>query len=149
MKSHSKNKRKNPLFDFVYKYITHLQFERRLSSNTLYAYKYDLKKYTDYLFKDLEILSINSVQPLHIEKFVKSINNYSESEKYKGTRKSSSIHRIYSSIRGFHQYLYKLQLIDKNPSELLIPPRLLRKLPVTLLVEEIDQIIQAVDMTKK
>ena len=110
MKSHSINKRKNPLCDFVYEYITHLQFERRLSSNTLYAYKYDLKKYTDYLFKDLEILSINTIQPPHIENFVKSINNYSKSEKYKGTRKSSSIHRIFSSIRGFHQYFYQLPL---------------------------------------
>ena len=149
MYSHSINKRKNPLCNFVYEYITHLQFERRLSSNTLYAYKYDLKKYTDYLFNDLDILSINTIQPPHIEHFVKSINNYSASEKYKGTRKSSTIHRIFSSIRGFHQYLYKLQLTDENPSELLIPPRISRKLPVTLLVEEINQIIQAVDMTKK
>ena len=100
------NKKGNPLRHFVYEYITYLQFERRLSSNTLYAYNYDLKKYTGYLFRDLKILSINKIQPLHIEKFVRSINNYFDSNKSIATRRSSSIHRIFSSIRGFHQYLY-------------------------------------------
>ena len=44
---------KNPLWTYIDEYITHLQFERRLSSNTLYAYKYDLKIYTEFLFEDL------------------------------------------------------------------------------------------------
>ena len=144
-----KDKKKNPLWDFVYEYITYLQFERRLSSNTLYAYKHDLKIYTDFLFKDLDIVSINMIETLHIENFVKSINNISESVKSDRIRKSSSIHRLFSTIRGFHQYLYQLQLMDHDPSQLLTPPRLARKLPITLLVEEINKIIQSVDMKKK
>ena len=47
-----KDKKMNPLWHSVYEYMTHLQFERRLSTNTLYAYKHDLKIYTDFLFKD-------------------------------------------------------------------------------------------------
>jgi len=139
----------NPLWDSVYEYITHLQFERRLSSNTLYAYRYDLKIYTEFLFKDLKIISVNTIQSPDIEKFVKSINKISKSEKTENIRKSSSIHRLFSSIRGFHQYLYQLRLSDDDPSQLLSPPRLTRRLPVTLLVEEINQIIQSVDMNRK
>ena len=149
MNTVAKDKNNNPLWESVYEYITHLQFERRLSSNTLYAYKHDLKIYTDILFKDLEIVSINMIETIHIENFVKSINNISESVKSDGIRKSSSIHRLFSTIRGFHQYLYQLQLTDKDPSQLLTPPRKSRKLPVTLLVEEINQIIQSVDMKRK
>ena len=145
----TKYKNKNPLWDSVYEYITHLQFERRLSSNTLYAYKHDLKKYTEFLFEDSEIMSVNMIETLHIEKFVKSINNISKSVKLDGIRKSSSIHRLFSTIRGFHQYFYQLQLTDKDPSQLLTPPRKSQKLPVTLLVEEINQIIQSVDMKRK
>jgi len=149
MKIITKNIQKNPLLGSLYEYIAHLQFERRLSSNTLYAYKHDLKVYIDFLFKDLEIVSINTIRFPHIEKFVKSINNISESKKSKRISKSSTIHRLFSSIRGFHQYLYQLRLIDIDPSQLLIPPRLSRNLPVTLLVEEINLIIQSVDMKKK
>ena len=99
---------KNPLWNSVYEYITHLQFERRLSSNTLYAYQHDLKIYTEFLFKDLDIVSINMIESLHIENFVKSINKISKSVKSDGIRKSSSIHRLFSTIRGFHQYLHQL-----------------------------------------
>ena len=40
-------------------------------------------------------------------------------------------------------------MTPENHSQLLIPPRIRRKIPVTLLVEEIDTIIRAVDMAKK
>ena len=145
----TQNKKKNPLWDSVYEYINHLQFERRLSLNTLYAYKNDLKIYTDFLFNDLNIISIDMILFAHIKKFVESINNISEPKKTERVRKSSSIHRLFSSIRGFHQYLYQLRLIKKNPSELLVSPRLKQKVPVTLMVEEINQIIQSVDMKRK
>ena len=50
-----KDDQKKALWDTVYEYLSHLQFERRLSDNTLYAYKYDLKTYTDYLYNSLGI----------------------------------------------------------------------------------------------
>ena len=149
MNIRSINIKENPLLQYVFEYITHLQFERRLSSNTLYAYRHDLKIYTNFLFNNLEIASINMIQSPHIEKFVESINNIYDSKYPKGIRKSSSIHRLFSVIRGFHQYLYQLHLTDKDPSQLLTPPRKSRNLPITLLVEEINQIIQAVDMKRK
>ena len=42
-----------------------------------------------------------------------------------------------------------MRIVEKNPSHLLTPPRLSRNIPVTLLVEEINQIIDSVDMDKK
>ena len=44
--------RKNPLWELATEYLSHLQFERRLSNNTLYAYSLDLKKYTHFLFSE-------------------------------------------------------------------------------------------------
>ena len=110
MNTVAKDKNNNPLWESVYEYITHLQFERRLSSNTLYAYKHDLKIYTDILFKDLKIVLINTIKSHHIEKFVRSLNNISKSKKLVEIRKSSSIHRLFSTIRGFHQYFYQFYL---------------------------------------
>ena len=141
--------RNNPLWEFATEYLSHLQFERRLSNNTLYAYNLDLKKYTHFLFSELHLTSINSIKASHIENFVKDLNNTGKMDRKSDLKKSSTIHRLFSTIRGFHQYLCQLRITENDPSELLVPPRLTRKIPTTLLVEEVDKIIQAVDLTKK
>ncbi len=144
-----KDNQKNPLWDTVYEYLSHLQFERRLSDNTLYAYRYDLKTYTDYLYNSMGITKIQTVKPSHIEEFVKSFNISMHSDGQKNIKKSSTLHRLYSTIRCFHQYLCQLRIAKIDPSHILKPPRLARNIPVTLLVEEINQIIEAVDMSQK
>ena len=141
--------RNNPLWELATEYLSHLQFERRLSNNTLYAYNLDLKKYTHFLFSELHLTSINSIKASHIENFVKDLNNAGTMDAKSELKKSSTIHRLFSTIRGFHQYLCQLRITENDPSELLVPPRLTRKIPTTLLVEEVDKIIQAVDLTKK
>ncbi len=141
--------RNNPLWELATEYLSHLQFERRLSNNTLYAYNLDLKKYTHFLFSELHLTSINSIKASHIENFVKDLNNVGTTDTKSDLKKSSTIHRLFSTIRGFHQYLCQLRITENDPSELLVPPRLTRKIPTTLLVEEVDKIIQAVDLTKK
>ena len=141
--------RNNPLWELATEYLSHLQFERRLSNNTLYAYNLDLKKYTHFLFSELHLTSINSIKASHIENFVKDLNNAGTMDRKSDLKKSSTIHRLFSTIRGFHQYLCQLRITENDPSELLVPPRLTRKIPTTLLVEEVDKIIQAVDLTKK
>ena len=141
--------RNNPLWELATEYLSHLQFERRLSNNTLYAYNLDLKKYTHFLFSELQLTSINSIKASHIENFVKDLNNTGTMDTKSDFKKSSTIHRLFSTIRGFHQYLCQLRITENDPSELLVPPRLTRKIPTTLLVEEVDKIIQAVDLTKK
>ncbi len=141
--------RNNPLWELATEYLSHLQFERRLSNNTLYAYNLDLKKYTHFLFSELHLTSINSIKASHIENFVKDLNNAGTMDTKSDFKKSSTIHRLFSTIRGFHQYLCQLRITENDPSELLVSPRLTRKIPTTLLVEEVDKIIQAVDLTKK
>ena len=141
--------RNNPLWELATEYLSHLQFERRLSNNTLYAYNLDLKKYTHFLFSESHLTSINSIKASHIENFVKDLNNAGTMDTKSDLKKSSTIHRLFSTIRGFHQYLCQLRITENDPSELLVPPRLTRKIPTTLLVEEVDKIIQAVDLTKK
>ena len=143
------DKEKNPLWDTVVEYLSHLQFERRLSENTISAYKHDLTRYTAFLNNDLDINNVAHICHDHIEKFIKSLNDIPGTAKTRRINKSSSIHRLFSTIRGFHQYLYQFGKTKENPSQLLTPPRLSRKIPVTLQVEQINSIIHSVDMDKK
>ena len=142
-------KEKNPLWDPVVEYLSHLQFERRLSENTISAYRHDLIRYTVFLNNDLDINNVAHISHDHIENFIKSLNDIPGAKKNRGINKSSSIHRLFSTIRGFHQYLYQFGKTKENPSQLLTPPRLSRKIPVTLQVEQINSIIHSVDMDKK
>ena len=141
--------RNNPLWELATEYLSHLQFERRLSTNTLNAYNHDLKKYTNFMFDKLQLTSIDSIQSSHIENFVNKLSNKPNMDKKEGLKKSSSIHRLFSTIRGFHQYLCQLRITKNDPSQLLVPPRLTRSIPTTLIVEEVNQIIQSVDLNKK
>ena len=141
--------RNNPLWELATEYLSHLQFERRLSTNTLNAYNHDLKKYTNFMFDKLQLTSIDSIQSSHIENFVNKLSNKPNMDKKEGLNKSSSIHRLFSTIRGFHQYLCQLRITKNDPSQLLVPPRLTRSIPTTLIVEEVNQIIQSVDLNKK
>ena len=141
--------RNNPLWELATEYLSHLQFERRLSKNTIYAYNLDLKKYIHFLFSEFNIISINSIKSYHIENFVEKINSIGAMERKSDLIKSSTIHRLFSTIRGFHQYLCQIKITENNPSELLVSPRISRIIPVTLSVEEVENIIGAVDLTKK
>ena len=141
--------RNNPLWELATEYLSHLQFERRLSTNTLNAYNHDLKKYTNFMFDKLQLTSIDSIQSSHIVNFVNKLSDKPNMDKKEGLKKSSSIHRLFSTIRGFHQYLCQLRITKNDPSQLLVPPRLTRSIPTTLIVEEVNQIIQSVNLNKK
>ena len=61
---------------------------------------------------------------------------------------SSSLARIISGIRSFYNFLLEEEIIKENPAERLKLPKLTRKLPEVLSVEEIEQIIAVIDLSK-
>ena len=81
--------------------------------------------------------------------FIKALIVHKKGSKKNIHPKTSSLNRFISSIRGYHQYLYHVGIVSDNQAQLLIAPKINKNIPVTLLVEEINTIIQAVDMSKK
>lgn len=139
----------NPLLSSINEYLAHLQFERRLSVNTVKSYNHDLKKYIKFLYTKENIKSPSIIDYKIIEKFIKSISIQKKPDEKIKKPKTTSLTRYISSIRGYHQFLYKVGMSSSNHAQLLTPPRINRKIPESLLVEEIDNIIQAIDMAKK
>ncbi len=119
------------------KYIRHLALEKALSDNTLFAYQNDLLRYIYYL-EEKKIDRVEKITPLLLQNFI--------SQLYDVGLSSSSMARNFSAIRGFHQYLVMNNLAETDPSELLETPRLKRKLPTVLSVEEIISIIEQPDI---
>ncbi|HIC38325.1 MAG TPA: site-specific tyrosine recombinase XerD [Candidatus Marinimicrobia bacterium] len=120
----------------LHDYITMLRVERNLALNTIDAYSRDLKNYVHYLeLKGLK--SVKGIKQKHIRGFIRELADIHLS--------ASSISRVFSSIRSYHSFLNAEHWMENNPSQLLEAPKLPRKLPEVLTVQEVDDILDAID----
>lgn len=120
----------------LHDYITMLRVERNLALNTIEAYRRDLKNYVSYL----EAKGLNSVKGIkqkHIRGFIRELADIHLS--------ASSISRVFSTIRSYHSFLNSEHFSESNPSQLLDAPKLPRKLPEVLTIQEVDAILDVVD----
>lgn len=118
------------------RFIRHLALEKALAHNTLFAYQNDLNRYTDYLVTH-QINNAEQITPLFLQTYIGKL--------YDLGLGSSSLARNFSAIRGFHRYLVLNGMTEANPAELLETPRLKRKLPSVLSVEDVVKIIKQPD----
>ena len=140
-------KKNHSLLQIVKKYILHLQFERRLSINTSTSYYNDLKKYVDFLFENFKIKVPKRIFKTHIDKYLAKCLKYlpgSSTQKYTG----SSLSRNLSSIKGFHDYLLSNDLVKTNPVEDVDFPKINKKLPIVLSIEEMNGLLDIVKNSK-
>ena len=120
-------------------FLVYLQFERRLSKNTIDSYWLDLKYYIEYLDSEYSINKFNSIKLNHIKNFITFISKVS----YKTT-----LNRKMSSIKTFHKYLFINNLSKVDPSHIAKSIKADKKIPTILSVEEIDLILDSIDLGK-
>lgn len=122
---------------YIKGFKAYLQIERSLSQNTIDAYIKDVEKLVQFIeFKNLNI-SLLKVEKKHLVEFINWINELVLSP--------TSQARIISGIKAFYKYLLMEDLITQNPTELIESPKLGRKLPDFLSLDEINKIIDAID----
>lgn len=124
----------------VKEYRNFLKLEKGLSENSIQAYVNDLKK----LVQFLEIKEFDAgpakVDPEMLRAFITWINELGLNAR--------SQSRIISGIKSFFKYLALEERIAADPSLLLESPRIGRKLPEVLSIEEIDRLFAAIDLSK-
>ena len=125
--------------DAIQDYKHYLRIERGLSENSIINYGMDIAR----LLKFLEENNIQTT-PLNIEKDLVQQFIY-ETAKLVNVRSQS---RIISGLKSFFNYLVFEDYRATNPMELIEAPKLGRKLPDTLSVEEIDLLVAAIDLSK-
>lgn len=124
--------------DIVKRYIQYLRLERSYSPNTLDAYCKDLQKLFNY-YADNGI-DFRNVTLNDLDLFAGSLRD-------KGIA-PRSLARILSGVRSFYKFLVLEREITQDPTELLESPKIGRRLPQVLSVEEIDSILNNIDMSK-
>lgn len=113
--------------------------EKGLSKNTLNSYKIDLSNFAIFL-EQRGIYSFTKVTTQDIIDFLSFLDDLELSV----TTKS----RYLSSIRGLYKYLLSETIIDRDITEKIDLPKIRRKLPETLSIDEVFRIINAPDTNK-
>ena len=119
-------------------YKNYLKIERGLSINSIENYCYDIKK----LIKYLEAHTITE-SPISIENTVVKDFIYSVSKSINPRSQA----RLISGLRNFFDYLIFENYRETNPLDLIESPRIGRKLPDTLSIKDIDNLINAIDLS--
>lgn len=118
----------------------HLQLERSLSDATVGAYLTDLDKFTQFLSLRDPVSGPSSIEPAHLQDFVKWIAELGMT--------ATSQSRIMSGLRSFFRYCMTEQVVQADPTELIDTPRLKRALPDVLTFEEIEAMIGMIDHSR-
>jgi len=117
----------------------YLQLERGMSPNSVDAYLRDISKFHRYL--QIQELEINpaEVEENHLMDFIVWLNELGLGPKSQA--------RIRSGVKAYYRYLLLEDMIEHDPSELIESPKLARKIPEVLSIDEIQSILDSVDLS--
>lgn len=125
---------------YIKSFQSYLKIERGLSQNTVDNYSFDLLRLTQFLDVNNIIKNPINIAEEEIQQFIytvsKEVNPRSQA-------------RIISGLKSFFTYLIFEDYRSDNPMELIETPKIGRKLPDTLSVQDIDALIAAIDLSKE
>lgn len=113
-------------------YLNYLEIERGLSQNTIDAYRRDLADFLEFCSQK-GIEDIQKIERTHINGYFLLVHERKLSP--------TSVMRKTASLRGFFKWLCANEICDKNPALTLEPPKVPKKLPKVMTIEEINKIL--------
>ena len=123
------------LAQLVDDYLRHLSIERGLSKNTIAAYRRDLSSYLGYLEKQ-SIFEANSITENQITGYLAAISE-------PGILSANSVARMLAGVRGLHRFWLFESITTGDPSSMVKPPKLPKRLPKAITILEIEKLIEA------
>ena len=121
-------------------YENYLKLEKSLSPNSIAAYINDINKLIHFLDNSFSGVAPDKVKLRHLKSFVESLNEKGVSPRTQA--------RTISGIKSFYKYLLIEDKIASDPTALLESPKIGRKLPDILSMEEVDDLINGIDIEK-
>ena len=111
---------------YINKYLNFLKYEKKLSDNTYKSYYYNLYQ-LDCFFQNRNLLKLTTDE----------IRNFLYQDKITSRTRAHYL----TVINSFYLYMIECNVIDKNPTELIKLPKLEKKLPEYLTIEEVDKLL--------
>lgn len=114
-------------------YLHYVTIERGLSSNTRASYQRDLEKYLAFLERK-KITSWQEIDRYLVVEFLQELKE--------ANLASTTIARMITSLRRFHQFLRQERYTDHDPMQHIESPKKQQKLPDTLSLKEVERLIE-------
>lgn len=124
---------------YIKDFKSYLKIERGLSANTIENYSFDIDRLCLFLEQNAIDVSPLKITEDQVQQFIYAVS------KEVNARSQA---RIISGLKSFFSYLIFEDYRSDSPMELIETPRLGRKLPDTLSLEDIDNLIGAIDLLK-
>jgi integrase/recombinase XerC len=127
----------------VEQFLEHLRYERNVSAHTSRNYSSDLEQFLDHIAPIDPVTNtrntpeISEIDHLTIREWLAVL--------HAARKKKSSIARKLAALRTFFQFLVREGIVELNPAKLVSTPRLEKKLPALLSVEEAIRFIESPD----
>ncbi len=118
--------------DFLY----HLQGERQLASNTVASYRNDILRYL-YFLEEQHVKKAEAIKEEIIILYLGSLSEIPLAPR--------SLARNLSAIRMFHRFMVNEGYCSKDPSENIDTPKLPKRLPQILDIQDIEAILEVID----
>lgn len=115
--------------DIFRQYIDYLKIDKRASKNTILSYQSDLLMLEEYL---------NGKDPISLSR--DDIVSFLKVRSDNGISTRTNAHTI-TILRGFYKFLIKQSYIKSNPMDMIDSPKMYKKLPKALSVEEVDKLL--------
>ena len=119
--------------NYVQHFISYLASERGLAQNTLESYGRDLRYFQQYLENNRLTFATGSTNEI--------IRTYLDELKKQG-KAVSTISRNLAALKSFYQYLLKEQHLDADPASKIESPKLEKKLPQVLSVQQVELLLK-------
>jgi integrase/recombinase XerC len=127
----------------IEQFLEHLRYERNVSAHTLRNYDSDLEQFLDFLAPldhatgQRNTPDISEIDHLTIREWLASLHS--------AQKKKASIARKLATLRTFFQFLVREGVVELNPAKLVSTPKLEKKLPKHLSIEEAIRFIESPD----
>ncbi|SFT73860.1 tyrosine recombinase XerD subunit [Lishizhenia tianjinensis] len=122
---------------YIKHFVAYLKIEKGLSENTILAYQRDVTKLRD--FFEVSHTTPTTISYNDLKNFIADLYDLGISARSQA--------RIITGVKQFFLFLILEEEMDHDPSQLLEMPKIGRKLPTFLSIEEIDELIGAIDLS--
>lgn len=130
--------------ELLEQFFEHLRYERNVSEHTLRNYASDLEQFYSYIAPpDAEggarrAVDVKQIDHITIREWLSSLHT--------AQKKKTSVARKLAALRTFFQFLVREGVVELNPAKLVATPRLEKKLPNHLSVEDAIRFIETPDI---
>jgi integrase/recombinase XerD len=123
---------------YIKEFVSYLKIEKGLAENSIFAYQRDVAKLS--VFSEGREKTAIELTHKDLSDFICVLYDLGLSARSQA--------RVISGIKQFYAFLILEDYLKEDPSELIEQPKIGLKLPEVLTIEEIDQLIAAIDMSK-